>query len=121
MAYQRGSIRKVARRSGEVWMLRFRVSTPDGRRIENNVPVGRVRDFPKERDAWREVDRRGLLVAVNADNEAGRIHFAELAEFYLAADFGKDAVRQKSANTIPIVKHYVRDYLVARWGNEFAD
>jgi integrase len=121
MAYQRGSIRKVARRSGEVWMLRFRVSTPDGRRIENNVPVGSVRDFPKKRDAWREVDRRGLLVAVNADNEVGRIHFAELAEFYLTADFGDDAVRQKSANTIPIVQHYVRDYLIARWGNELAD
>jgi len=29
-------------------------------------------------------------------------------------------VRQKSVNTIPIVEHYVRDYLIARWGNELA-
>jgi integrase len=27
---------------------------------------------------------------------------------------------QKSLNTIPIVEHHVRDYLVARWGNELA-
>ena len=38
----------------------------------------------------------------------------------MKADFGEDAVRPKSVNTIPIVKHYVRDYLIARWGNELA-
>ena len=44
-----------------------------------------------------------------------------LASFYLEVDFGADAVRPKSANTIPIVKHYVMDYLVPRWGNEIAE
>ena len=29
-------------------------------------------------------------------------------------------MRPKSVNTIPIVEHYVRDYLIARWGNELA-
>jgi integrase len=122
MAYQRGSLKKVSRREGATWVLRFRVSNADGRRVENTLPVGLVRDFPKAQDAWREVDRLGLATRVNSDAPCpGRTRFDVLAEHYLKADFGEDAVRPKSVNTIPIVEHYVRDYLIARWGNEIAD
>ena len=41
-------------------MLRYRVRTADGRRVENTLPVGFLRDFPSEKAAWREVDRLGL-------------------------------------------------------------
>ena len=51
----------------------------------------------------------------------GRIRFNSLAEHYLKADFGADAVRPKSANTIPIVEHYVRDYLIKRFGENIAE
>jgi integrase len=122
MAYQRGSLKKVSRREGATWVLRFRVSNADGRRVENTLPVGLVCDFPKEQDAWREVDRLGLAARVNSDALCpGRTRFDALAEHYLKADFGEDAVRPKSVNTIPIVEHYVRDYLIARWGTEIAD
>jgi hypothetical protein len=36
-------------------------------------------------------------------------------------DFSAEAVRPKSANTIPITRHFVMDYLVSRWGNEIAE
>jgi hypothetical protein len=58
------------------------------------------------------------LVRINSEESGARIRFDALAEYYLKADFGEDAVRQKSINTIPIVEHYVRDYLIVRWGNE---
>jgi integrase len=122
MAYQRGSLKQVPRKEGDTWMLRYRVVTADGRRVENGLPVGLVRDFPSEKSAWREVDRLGLLIRINSDAPApGRIRFNALCEHYLKADFGADAVRPKSANTIPIVEHYVRDYLSARWGTEIAE
>ena len=122
MAYQRGSLKQVPRKEGDTWMLRYRVVTADGRRVENGMPVGLVRDFPSEKAAWREVDRLGLLIRINSDAPApGRIRFNALCEHYLKADFGADAVRPKSANTIPIVEHYVRDYLCARWGTEIAE
>src|SRR5580765_3234476 len=111
MTYQRGALRKVRRKAGETWLLRYRVTQPDGRRVENTLPVGLVRDFPKQKDAWREVDRLGLLVRINDYSSDTRIHFDALAEHYLKSDFGTDAVRPKSVNTIPIVEHYVRDYL----------
>ena len=46
-------------------MLRYRRTHPDGRRSEHTAPIGFVRDFPKEKDAWREVDRLGLHVRIN--------------------------------------------------------
>ena len=36
-------------------------------------------------------------------------------------DFGEDAIRPKSVNTIPNVQRYVRKYLVARFGQEIAE
>jgi integrase len=122
MAYQRGSLKKLRRKEGETWVLRFRVVSAEGKRVEDILPIGLVRDFPKEKDAWREVDRLGLGVRINDDAPApGRASFHFLAEHYLKADFGADAVRPKSANTIPIVEHYVRDYLVKRFGGEVAE
>jgi integrase len=121
MAYQRGSLKKVRRKEGEAWVLRFRVTNAEGRRVEHTFPVGLVSTFPKERDAWREVDRVGLGVRINEAPTAGRVSFHFLAEHYLKADFGADAVRPKSVNTIPIVEHYVRDYLVDRFGEQLAD
>ena len=103
-------------------MLRFRVASADGRRVENTLAIGLVRDFPRDRDAWREVDRQGLFVRINdAPALTARVSFASLAEHYLKADFGADAVRPKSVNTIPIVEHYVRDYLIKRFGERIAE
>jgi integrase len=121
MAYQRGSLKAVKRKEGATWVLRYRVTASDGRRVENIMQVGLVRDFPKEKDAWHEVDKLGLSVRINEDPCVGRIRFNSLAEHYLKADFGADAVRPKSVNTIPIVEHYVRDYLIKRFGENIAE
>ena len=102
-------------------MLRYRVTNPDGRRVEHVMPIGLVREFPKDKDAWREADRLGLSVRINDSPLPGRIRFDFLAEHYLRADFGADAVRPKSANTISHVEHIVRAYLVPRFGNEIAE
>lgn len=78
MAYQRGSLRIVSRKSGDVWMLRYRLNTADGSRKENTLPVGLLRDFPSEKTAWREVDRLGLLIRINSEESATRIRFNTL-------------------------------------------
>jgi len=121
MAYQRGSLKAVKRKEGATWVLRYRLTASDGRRVENIMQVGLVRDFPKEKDAWHEVDKLRLPVRINEDPCVGRIRFNSLAEHYLKADFGADAVRPKSVNTIPIVEHYVRDYLIKKFGENIAE
>src|ERR1017187_1276579 len=119
MSYQRGSIRTLHRKGGDIWVLRYRVTQPDGSRMEKIQQVGLVRDFPKERDARREADR--LLVRINEAPADTRIRFEALAEHYLKADFGEHALRPKSENTIAITEHIVRDYLIERWGHFIAD
>jgi integrase len=121
MAYQRGSFKKVRRKEGDTWVLRYRVASADGRRVEHTTPIGLVQKFPKDEDAWREIDRLGILIRINDNTSSSRIRFSFLAEHYLKADFGADAVRPKSENTTSITEHIVRDYFIARWGNEFAE
>ena len=109
MAYQRGSLKQVPRKEGDTWVLRYRVTNAEGRRVENSLPVGLVRDFPNEKAAWREVDKLGLLVRINEAPAPVRTHFRALAEHYLRADFGTDAVRPKSEGTTLNMNHIVRD------------
>jgi len=119
MSYQRGSLRTMHRKGGDIWVLRYRITKPDGSRMEKIEHVGLVRDFPKERDARREADR--LLVRINDAPADTRIRFEALAGHYLKADFGEDALRPKSDNTIAVTEHIVRNHLVPRWRNQIAD
>src|SRR5215472_4850039 len=75
MAYQRGCLKKVRRKEGETWVLRFRVTSAEGNRVEHTLPVGLVEKFPKDKDAWREVDRLGLGVRINDAPRPGRASF----------------------------------------------
>ena len=85
------------------------------------MPIGLVAVLPKESDAWREVDRLGLSVRINDSPGPGRLSFHSLAEHYLKADFGADAMRPKSVSTTSHVEHVVRAYLVPRFGDEIAE
>ena len=120
MAYQRGSLKKLQRKEGEIWVLRYRITKPDGRRVENTLPIGPVRNFPKEWDAWREADRLDLHTRINEESRDVRIHFDALAEQYLRNDFGADAVRPKTERTVLNTEYIVRAYLIPRWGDEIA-
>jgi integrase len=121
MAYQRGSLKQVPRKEGDTWVLRYRVTNAQGRRVENSLPVGLVKDFPSEKSAWREVDRLSLALRVNEAPALLRIRFNQLAEHFLKADFGEDAVRPKSEGTTLNMNHIVRDYLTPRFGAEIAE
>ena len=117
MSYQRGSLVKLHRKAGDIWVLRYREIRSDGKRVQNDLPVGPVRDFPKEKDAWREVDRLGLLLRINAQHLDNRIRFRALAEHYLTHDVGPDALRTKSERTALNTNQIVRTYLLPQWSD----
>src|SRR3974390_598394 len=121
MSYQRGALRIRRRKGGDLWMLRYRVTEPDGRRMEKVIPVCAVRDFPKERDARREADRLPLAARINEESTDTRIRFHALAEHYLTNDCGPDALRPKTERTVLNTEHIVRAYLIPQWGKEIAD
>jgi integrase len=118
MAYQRGSFKKVKKKKGLTWVLRYRINGVE----QTPLVVGLVEDFPTEDDASLEADRLGLRVRINSGSQVGRIRFNELAEYYLKVEFDPEVTASpKSENTKPILQHYVRDILIAKWGGQLAE
>jgi hypothetical protein len=115
MSYQRGSLKKVERKEGMTWILRYRINGKE----QTPLVIGLVSDFPTEGEANVEVDRLGLRVKINCTNPRNeRIRFNELAEYYLKVEFDPEVTASpKSENTKPILDHYVRDFLIAEWGD----
>ncbi|HTF71472.1 MAG TPA: hypothetical protein VK638_53270 [Edaphobacter sp.] len=69
-----------------------------------------MRDFPTKSDAWREVDKLGLLVRINDASLQARIRFNALAEHYLKADFVFSSFRAEGK--VPLSAGvFVADYL----------
>jgi integrase len=119
MAYQRGSLKKVERKEGMTWVLRYRIKGKE----QTPLVVGLVRDLPTEDKANVEVDRLGLRVRVNCTNpRTERVRFNQLGEYYLKVEFDPEVTASpKSENTKPILDHYVRDFLIAEWGDQIAE
>src|SRR6266481_5880440 len=86
--HQRGWLKKEKRSHGETWMLFFRtVRESDGKRIENKVPIGLVKDFSGKSAAWAEVERQHLHI--NKVDFRGRVMFADLARHYSEHELGE--------------------------------
>ena len=78
---QRGWLKKEKRVQGETWVFYFRTTRKsDGKRVENKVPIGFVKDFPDKRSAWDEVQRRHLQV--NPVDSRRGVTFSDLALHY---------------------------------------
>jgi len=121
MSFQRGALRKVHHKAGDRWMLRYRMTRADGKRLECREFVGLVRDFPTEKAARREIERLGLLARINAQEADTRIRFHALALHYLEHDCGPDALRPKTERTVLNTSHIVHAYLIPQWGEVIAD
>ena len=113
---QRGWLTKhKTKRNGMTWVYHFYRDKPEtGKRAENTATVGSVLHFPREKDAWAEVESR-YLKPDSAQNRIGRVTFRELVENYRKKSFTKLAI-----TTQPITAHILDHYLLPRWGDSFA-
>lgn len=113
---QRGWLTKhQSKRNGMTWVFHFyRVKPETGKRVENTATIGSVAHFPKEKDAWTEVERRHLNPNA-VQNRIGRVAFAELVENYRRKSFHKLGI-----TTQPITAQILDTYLLPRWGDSFA-
>jgi hypothetical protein len=79
--HQRGWLKKETRRNGETWVLFYRtIRKSDGKRVENKIAIGLVRDFPEKSHAWAEVER--LQLPINQVNSRRGVTFGDLAQHY---------------------------------------
>ncbi|HYW38184.1 MAG TPA: site-specific integrase [Terriglobales bacterium] len=110
----------MRRKEGWTWVLRYRINGKE----QTPLIVGLVSDFATEDEANVEVDRLGLRTQINVRGRIsqGRMNFAELAEFYLMVVTDPTITASPmDENTMPILKHNVRDYLIAKWGSNIAE
>ena len=74
-------LKKEKRSQGETWVLFFRtVRKSDGKRVENKIPIGLVKDFSSTNSAWEEVERQHLHI--NQVDFRGCVTFVDLAHHY---------------------------------------
>ena len=113
---QRGWLTKhQSKRSGWTWVYHYYRTKPEtGNRVEATVTIGAVTRFPKEKDAWAEVERR-YLQPDSVQNKIGRVTFGELV-----GNYRKKAFNKLGVTTQPITAHILDDYLLPRWGGGFA-
>jgi len=79
--HQRGWLKKETRSNGETWVLFYRtIRKSDGKRVENKIAIGLVRDFPEKSHAWAEVER--LHLPINQVNSRRGVTFGDIAQHY---------------------------------------
>jgi len=122
--YQNGSLTTKDRKEGKHWLLRYYIHRPtDGKRVERAVTIGSVVDFPTERDAWKEVDRRQLRSAINeVDATLGEPTFGALAHHYMKNELDPNinTVDPKAHTTRKIYTYIINSFLLPRWGKSIA-
>ena len=113
---QRGWLTKHhTKRNGWTWVYHYYRDKPEtGKRVEHTVTVGRLSQFPREKDVWAEVERRHLRPN-DGQNSIGRVTFRELVHNYRKKSFNRLAI-----TTQPITAHILDHYLLPRWGESFA-
>jgi integrase len=110
---QRGWITKQERKKGTAWVYHWYVVKPEnGKKAEHTCVVGPVANFPREKDAWAEIDRRNMKPQPDQSAiRTGCLTFSDLAISYM-----QNGMKKLAANTQYTVTHYLDDYLIPRWG-----
>ena len=119
--HQRGWLKTEKRSQGETWVLFFRtVRKSDGKRVENKIPIGLVKDFPEKSLAWAEVEKQHLHI--NQLDFRGCLTFSDLAQHYAEHELGErtESIHPKAHTTIRGYERVLRNRLLPRWGNRVA-
>ena len=119
--HQRGWLKKEHRKQGETWMLHFRtVRESDGKRVENKIPIGLVKELPSKESAWRAVEKQHLHI--NQTDFRARVTCADLADHYMKHELGEqtESVSPKAHSTIGGYQRVLHNRLLPRWGSRTA-
>jgi hypothetical protein len=92
----------------------------DGKRVDNKIAIGLVRDFPDERIARAEVER--LHLQLNRVDLRGGVTFADLALHYADLELVErtESINPKAHSTILGYGRVLQNRALPRWGNRIA-
>jgi hypothetical protein len=113
--------KKEKRGQGETWVLFFRTTRKsDGKRVENKISIGLVRQLPDASSAWAEVER--LHVPMNRVDVRRGLTFGGSAQHYAEHELVEctESIRPKAHTTIKAYERVLRNRLLPRWGHRIA-
>jgi integrase len=104
-----------SKRSGTIWVFHWRRTKPEtGDPAETTCNIGPVTQFPREKDAWAEVERRHLIP------NSGQALLGRITVYELVANYRKKSLNKLRITTQTITNHILDNYLLPRWGDSFA-
>jgi integrase len=118
---QRGWLKKESRAQGETWVLFFRTSRKsDGKRVENKIPIGLVKDLPDKENAWAEIKR--LHLPINKVDSRRGLTFGDLAQHYAEHELvdHTESIHPKAHTTVRSYERVLRNRLLPKWGHRIA-
>ena len=119
--HQRGWLKKETRSNGETWVLFYRtIRKSDGKRVENKIAIGLVRDFPEKSHAWAEVER--LHLPINQVNSRRGVTFGDIAQHYAEHELvdQTESIHAKAHRTVRSYERILRNRLLPKWGDRIA-
>jgi integrase len=122
--HQRGSLRLEQRARGKTWLLRFRTTRLDGKRVEHKTEIGLLANFPTKSSAWEEVDRQRLNLTINRPRQlctSATFTFREIAQHYAThelQDNQAEATLEKAHTTVKSYGRHLDSRINPRWGSE---
>jgi integrase len=115
--YQAGSLTKEERkRQPDIWVFRWRETTPEGQRVRRKIIVGTVEQHRTESAAKKAL--AALKVNTNPSPSEGSnsafLNMSQLIDHYAQHELGPDR-HSKTANTVDGYRDYLRLWIKPRW------
>lgn len=112
-SYQAGCLTTERRKTGDIWVYRYRESLPDGTRAHRSQIIGTVKEYPTRSAAQRACDSLRLEVNLSAKTPASPT-LAEIVQHYRAVELGDDS--SKSQRTKEVYEYQLSKVILPTWG-----
>jgi len=119
--HQRGWLKKEMRSQGERSVLFYRTTRKsDGKRVENKIRIGLVKQLPEISDARAQVE--GLHLPINSVDSRRGITFGHLAQHYAEHELvdHTDLIHAKAHTAVRSYERIIRNRLLPKCGNRIA-
>jgi integrase len=112
--YQQGSLLKQRRANGNTdWVLRYRVTLPDGHRAQRQVVVGTTKEYPTESQARKAADHARLTINDKALSAQPTVE--TVASHFKEIELHEHNLR-RAWSTKQKHKDLLNCYILPRWG-----
>jgi len=117
--YQFGSLYLESRKNGpDVWVYRWRESTPDGTRQLRKRIVGSILDLRTQAEAQKAIESFRVNVNKQAANDATRPRtIGKLVEHYRSIEMPMDTHDAKRRSTKLVYQSNLECHILPRWGS----